>query len=193
MLSPLPYRITWNRPVLLIVVLVLLSWTLPVYATREAEVEASMKRIRHGPVIPAAPTELKSTFDQDATYELHKRRNSDNGNRDANTGNYPNNHEPYGIDPQRSSHSNTLNGERRDAPAPVPEYTPIVTPAPDQEAVLASQGYKQITYYTCNTIGGNEHCGWHVPIVKAQGVRRDSGTVWMVVGCLAGVFALGLM
>lgn len=74
----------------------------------------------------------------------------------------------------------------------MPQYTPIVTPAPDQDAVLASQGYKQLTFYTCNTVGGEEHCGWHIPVVKAEGVR-SSGVVWMVVGCLAGVFALGLM
>lgn len=52
--------------------------------------------------------------------------------------------------------------------------------------------YEQATARnTCDA--RDERCGWHVPAVKAQGARRDSGTVWIVVVCLAGVFALGLM
>ncbi|KAJ6437253.1 acyl-CoA dehydrogenase family protein [Purpureocillium lavendulum] len=81
-----------------------------------------------------------------------------------------------------------------------PPYRPIVTPPPDQADRLASMGYRQETFYTCNTIGGREHCGWHNPIVAAADAapgRRTraagSGAVVAAVGCLAGVFALGMM
>lgn len=72
-----------------------------------------------------------------------------------------------------------------------PAYTPIVTPAPNQDALLAGKGYQQITYYSCTTrraqqqqrrqdappTSGDstseeddvvEHCGWHVPLVKMK-------------------------
>jgi hypothetical protein len=172
-------RLPYTSPVVLLVVLALLSCSLPVHAARDPNVQESLKRIRHGPVLPTGFQDHHKRWPRD---DVDYRANADHD-------------EPLGLDPQRSRHDpNTLlAAERRDAP--VPEYTPIVTPAPDQEAVLASQGYKQLTFYSCNTIAGSEHCGWHVPVVKAQAVtsRRDSGTVWMVVACLAGVFALGLM
>ncbi|QUC23432.1 uncharacterized protein UV8b_07673 [Ustilaginoidea virens] len=96
--------------------------------------------------------------------------------------------QPLQPQPDETSPSSWKRGD-----PPAPGYTPVATPPPGQDAALASLGYKQETYYTCNSVGGREHCGWHVPIVKAQGVRRDSGTVVAVVACLAGVFALGLM
>jgi len=82
-----------------------------------------------------------------------------------------------------------------------PPYRPIVTPPPDQAERLASMGYRQETFYTCNTIGGKEHCGWHNPIVAAAdaaparrgGRAAGTGAVVAAVGCLAGVFALGMM
>ncbi|UNI21236.1 hypothetical protein JDV02_007245 [Purpureocillium takamizusanense] len=85
--------------------------------------------------------------------------------------------------------------------APPPPYQPIVTPPPDQAERLASMGYRQETFYTCNTVGGREHCGWHNPVVVAAAEaapgRRPraagSGAVVAAVGCLAGVFALGMM
>ncbi|EFY91162.1 hypothetical protein MAC_02833 [Metarhizium acridum CQMa 102] len=189
----LPYTSPWRRPVLLLAAFILLSWSLPIHAEREADVEESIKRIRHGPVLPPDPTGYKRAH-QDGTYDPHKRRDELDGNHDTSAAGDADNHQPHGVDPQGHGHPDARRLDRRDAPAPAPPaYTPIVTPAPDQDAVLASQGYRQVTYYTCNTIAGNEHCGWHVPVVKAQGVRRDSATVWVVVGCLAGVFALGLM
>ncbi|KAG5980488.1 hypothetical protein E4U43_006739 [Claviceps pusilla] len=87
----------------------------------------------------------------------------------------------------------TVSSTDKSNPLEIPSYNPIVTPPPSQDAALATLGYKQMTYYTCNTIGAREHCGWHVPIVRAQGVRRDSGTVWIIVVCVAGVFALALV
>lgn len=58
----------------------------------------------------------------------------------------------------------------------IPAYTPIVTPAPDQAEKLASLGYYQTTYYACNVIGGKEHCGWHIPIMKAGAARIGERT-----------------
>ncbi|POR31810.1 Uncharacterized protein TPAR_07986 [Tolypocladium paradoxum] len=81
-----------------------------------------------------------------------------------------------------------------------PPYIPVATPPPDQDERLASQGYRQETYYTCNTVAGSAHCGWHVPLVKepkaADGgavLRLGTGAVAAAVACLAGVFALGMM
>ena len=96
-----------------------------------------------------------------------------------------------------ASHPRDVENDNRDGgQQPLrPEYTPVVTPGPDQDAALASKGYRQITFYSCKTRDGSEQCGWHVPIMKAEGgvVRRNSGTVILAVVCLAGVFALGLM
>lgn len=75
-----------------------------------------------------------------------------------------------------------------------PAYTPIVTPGPDQDKILSSMGYYQTTFYTCNTYpSGQEHCGWHVPVLKAEGARTETGVVVMVVACFAGFFAMGMM
>ncbi|PHH72442.1 hypothetical protein CDD80_4545 [Ophiocordyceps camponoti-rufipedis] len=72
---------------------------------------------------------------------------------------------------------------------PPPAYVPIVTPAPDQDAILASQGYRQETFYACRTVGDKEHCGWHVPIVRAGATAKGfgvSGVVAVVVGFVSG-------
>ncbi|KAF4582271.1 hypothetical protein GQ602_006895 [Ophiocordyceps camponoti-floridani] len=72
---------------------------------------------------------------------------------------------------------------------PPPAYLPVVTPAPDQEAILASQGYRQETFYACRTVGGSQHCGWHVPIVRASATAQGfglRGVVALVVGFVAG-------
>ncbi|KHN94864.1 uncharacterized protein MAM_07283 [Metarhizium album ARSEF 1941] len=182
-----------TRPALLLVALAVLSISsLPARAERDAVVPDSLERIRHGPALPASATGLKSARHQDH----HKRgdEHDDSDDRHPRPASNANNHEPHGRDPQGASHAHAPPaGKRDEPPSAPPAYTPIVTPAPDQDAALASQGYKQLTYYACNTVAGSEHCGWHLPVVKAQGVRRDSATVWLVVGCLAGVFALGLM
>lgn len=80
------------------------------------------------------------------------------------------------------------------SPSP-PPYEPIVTPPPDQDAGLAKMGYSMTTFYTCDTIGGQEHCGWHVPVLKADGptTRTDVRVVLAVVSCLAGILAWGLV
>ena len=86
--------------------------------------------------------------------------------------------------------------QQRDIPtqAGTPAYTPIVTPGPDQDQILSSMGYYQTTFYTCNTYpSGEENCGWHVPVLKAEGARTETGVVVMVVACFAGFFAMGLM
>ncbi|KAM6483663.1 hypothetical protein HDV62DRAFT_359057 [Trichoderma sp. SZMC 28011] len=79
-------------------------------------------------------------------------------------------------------------------PSP-PPYKPIVTPPPDQDSKLAKMGYSMTTFYTCDTIGGQEHCGWHVPVLKADAptTRTDVRVVLAVVSCLAGILAWGLV
>ncbi|KAK0762747.1 hypothetical protein N5P37_005565 [Trichoderma harzianum] len=79
-------------------------------------------------------------------------------------------------------------------PSP-PPYKPIVTPPPDQDSQLAKMGYSMTTFYTCDTIGGQEHCGWHVPVLKADAptTRTDVRVVLAVVSCLAGILAWGLV
>lgn len=82
-------------------------------------------------------------------------------------------------------------------------YTPLVTPGPnDNDAqALQDQGFRQETYYTCLTrAGGQEHCGWHVPIVKANaapaavpGSATDGRIVMAALGGLAGLFVVGMM
>ncbi|KAL7957850.1 hypothetical protein V8C34DRAFT_284559 [Trichoderma compactum] len=76
-----------------------------------------------------------------------------------------------------------------------PPYKPIVTPPPDQDSRLAKMGYSMTTFYTCDTIGGQEHCGWHVPVLKADAptTRTDVRVVLAVVSCLAGILAWGLV
>jgi hypothetical protein len=70
-----------------------------------------------------------------------------------------------------------------------------VTPPPDQDAQLAKMGYSMTTFYTCDTVGGQEHCGWHVPVLKADAPTRktDVRVVLAVVSCLAGILAWGLV
>lgn len=110
---------------------------------------------------------------------------------------------PNTLAPQATI-SKVLVLNERATSGPIPAYTPLVTPAPDQNARLSSMGFKQETYYSCNTIGGQEHCGWHIPILQvvaegaaqgsfATGTRTDTGVVMAVVACVAGIFALGLM
>ncbi|KAL6815279.1 hypothetical protein GGI42DRAFT_104771 [Trichoderma sp. SZMC 28013] len=81
------------------------------------------------------------------------------------------------------------------ASLPPPPYKPIVTPPPDQDSQLAKMGYSMTTFYTCDTIGGQEHCGWHVPVLKADAptTRTDVRVVLAVVSCLAGILAWGLV
>lgn len=96
----------------------------------------------------------------------------------------------------RSGQVLALQQQQRPSPTRVPPaYTPIVTPPPDQDAALARMGYRMTTFYACNTIGGNEHCGWHVPVLKADGptTRTDPRFVIAVVSCLAGLFAWGML
>ncbi|KAM0248854.1 hypothetical protein ACHAQJ_009286 [Trichoderma viride] len=78
---------------------------------------------------------------------------------------------------------------------PPPPYDPIVTPPPDQDAAMAKMGYSMTTFYSCDTIGGQEHCGWHVPVLKADGptTRTDVRVVLTVVSFLAGILAWGLV
>lgn len=78
--------------------------------------------------------------------------------------------------------------------AATPQYTAIVSAAPDQDEVLARQGYYQTTYYACRTMGnGEERCGWHIPILRleSEAARNWYGKGWMlgVVGILALVMA----
>ncbi|KAM3546416.1 hypothetical protein BM221_002231 [Beauveria bassiana] len=85
-------------------------------------------------------------------------------------------------------------------------YTPLVTPAPSalpDDRVLANQGFRQETYYTCMTApSGREHCGWHTPVLKqakqagavaAPGRATDARVVVVVIAALAGLFAVGMM
>lgn len=75
-----------------------------------------------------------------------------------------------------------------------PAYTPIVTPAPDSDAILSKMGFYQTTFYACNTYpSGQEHCGWQIPVVKADGAKTQIEVVVMVITCFAGLFAMGLM
>ncbi|KYK54038.1 hypothetical protein DCS_05992 [Drechmeria coniospora] len=81
----------------------------------------------------------------------------------------------------------------------IPPYTPIVTPSPDQSAILAAYSFRQETYYECRTRDGAEHCGWHIPLVKAEaggpglGTVASTGAVVAAVLCLAAVFAVAMM
>ena len=68
----------------------------------------------------------------------------------------------------------------------IPPYTPIVTPAPDQDAKLSSLRYYQVTYYTCNTIGGKESCGWHIPVMEAGAAKIGERTE-VVLGVIIGL------
>ncbi|KAK5992163.1 hypothetical protein PT974_05563 [Cladobotryum mycophilum] len=76
-----------------------------------------------------------------------------------------------------------------------PPYTPAVTPPPDQDSRLSAMGYRLTTYYECNTVAGQEHCGWHVPVVKAEApmAKTDIRLVLAVISCIAGMFTWGLL
>ena len=79
------------------------------------------------------------------------------------------------------------------APPTPPAYTPVVTPAPNQAAALAAEGYSQATYYTCEADGG---CGWHVPLVKVEGGAAAGARMGVAVGMvvvLTAVFVAGLL
>ncbi|QPC60554.1 hypothetical protein HYE67_002785 [Fusarium culmorum] len=68
-------------------------------------------------------------------------------------------------------------------------FNPPVTAAPDQAEKLESMGWRQTTYYECRTRGGQERCGWHIPVYKAAAEGRRGEIVgWKVV---VGI-ALGL-
>lgn len=108
--------------------------------------------------------------------------------------------------PDRLSHHSPNQAARHDSrqeQQPPGAYTPLVTPAPsdDDAATLRDQGFRQETYYACRTApSGKEHCGWHVPVLKAQhgsaavpGRATDTGIVAGVVVGLAGVFAIAMM
>lgn len=68
----------------------------------------------------------------------------------------------------------------------IPAYTPIATPAPDQDEKLASLGYYQTTYYACHTRDGRESCGWHIPIMKA-GAGRIGEKTEVLLGLVIGL------
>ncbi|KAF4468305.1 hypothetical protein FALBO_4817 [Fusarium albosuccineum] len=68
-----------------------------------------------------------------------------------------------------------------------PPFNPPVTAAPTQEEALASLGWKQTTYYECRTRGGQEHCGWHIPVYKAEAAGRGAE-----LGVVVGVAALAV-
>jgi hypothetical protein len=71
-----------------------------------------------------------------------------------------------------------------------------VTAAPNNDAALASQGWYQTTYYECRTRGGEEHCGWHVPVRQIAGGQRSrgrEGVVGMVLWIALGVIMVGML
>ncbi|KAH7325738.1 hypothetical protein B0I35DRAFT_117588 [Stachybotrys elegans] len=73
-----------------------------------------------------------------------------------------------------------------------PPYEPRVTAPPDQDEMLAEQGYYLTTYYACKTFdGGEEHCGWHVPLLRldssATETRGFGIGVVLVLGAVLGV------
>ncbi|KAK0387477.1 hypothetical protein NLU13_5789 [Sarocladium strictum] len=78
----------------------------------------------------------------------------------------------------------------------IPPYTAIVTAAPNNDAALASQGWYQTTYYECRTRGGEEHCGWHVPVRQMAGGQRAierGGMVCTVIAVVLGIVIIGLV
>ncbi|RSL97181.1 hypothetical protein CEP52_011050 [Fusarium oligoseptatum] len=68
-----------------------------------------------------------------------------------------------------------------------PPFNPPVTAAPTQEDALASLGWKQSTYYECRTRGGQERCGWHIPVYKAGAVERGSNLGLLVAGVVVAI------
>ncbi|KAG6005973.1 hypothetical protein E4U21_007466 [Claviceps maximensis] len=166
-----------------------------------------LENIRHGPLIASSPSQ-----DDAVSHTLLCAGDLRHPNPDLSPDSDPD-PDPDDVSPRNETHvvqnpqprhpldkadpgaapSTISSTDKGNYPPVIPEHIPLVTTPPSQEAALATLGYKQMTYYTCNAIGAHEQCEWHVPIVRAQGVKRDSGTVWIVVVCLAGVFALGLV
>lgn len=109
----------------------------------------------------------------------------------------------HGQIPSRRRESLLRNDNNDDHDHDAPAYTPIATPAPDQDAGLASKGYYQTTYYKCQTAGAgggaggggpDVRCGWHVPLLKAEGNRSvNVGVAVAVVLAAAGVFTAGML
>ncbi|KAI9162943.1 hypothetical protein HJFPF1_04538 [Paramyrothecium foliicola] len=80
------------------------------------------------------------------------------------------------------------------APPPLPPI-PSVTRPPGQDAALASQGYTQVTYYSCRTAGagGAEQCGWHMPLRKVVyegAAARGTADLRVVMAAAGGAVAL---
>ncbi|KAG9255700.1 uncharacterized protein F5Z01DRAFT_673001 [Emericellopsis atlantica] len=95
--------------------------------------------------------------------------------------------------PQQTTHAQQqLNNLKSSKP---PAYTPIATPAPNQDEVLRSKGFYQTTVYKCQTRrDGDEKCGWYTPILKAEARRELSmGVVLGTVSGAALIFVLGLL
>ncbi|KAM3436682.1 hypothetical protein NHJ13734_004978 [Beauveria thailandica] len=108
--------------------------------------------------------------------------------------------------PPPRQHYNANRNAQQQQQQPSGPYTPLVTPAPSalpDDQVLANQGFRQETYYTCMTApSGRQHCGWHTPVLKqakqggavaAPARATDARVVVVVVAALAGLFAVGMM
>ncbi|KAM3452249.1 hypothetical protein MY3296_004687 [Beauveria thailandica] len=105
-----------------------------------------------------------------------------------------------------NANRNAQQQQQQQQQQPSGPYTPLVTPAPSalpDDQVLANQGFRQETYYTCMTApSGRQHCGWHTPVLKqakqggavaAPARATDARVVVVVVAALAGLFAVGMM
>jgi len=78
-------------------------------------------------------------------------------------------------------------------------YDPLApdpTPAPVRAENAGKEfEFAQTTYYTCITRAGNEHCGWHVPILwvaeaGAEKGRSGSGLWGAVAVSVVAILAL---
>lgn len=91
-------------------------------------------------------------------------------------------------------HQGPQGGDKRAASDGPPDHKPTATVPRDQAAFLASKSHQQTTYYRCPPNGGEERCGWHVPVVKAEAPRGvDTGVVVAAVFGAAAMFAMGLV
>lgn len=62
-----------------------------------------------------------------------------------------------------------------------------------QDDSLNTKGSRQTTHYRCPP-NGEERCGWHVPVVKAEAPRGlDMGLVVAAVFGAAAMFTMGLV